>query len=87
MIGDRKTNIFGRLVRHRQKAAVFFWKTVGPARAQRQRRFVEDGASFVDRRFGTAGQGAVFDLKCMTCVERPTVYSIRRPGVAIRTRT
>ena len=36
MIGaDRKTNIFGRLVRHRQKAAVFFWKTVGPARAQR----------------------------------------------------
>ena len=50
MIGaDRKTNIFGRLVRHRQKAAVFFWKTVGPARAQRQRRFDEDGASFVDR--------------------------------------
>ena len=67
MIGaDRKTNIFGRLVRHRQKAAVFFGK-----RLVQRARSASGGSTKTARpsliEFGTAGQGAVFDLMYDLC--------------------
>ena len=88
MIGGPKDQHFWKVGPSPSESCSLFWKTVGPARAQRS-----SGGSTKTARpslieFGTAGhKGAVFDLMYDLWVERPTVYSIRRPGVAIRTRT
>ena len=49
MIGGPKDQHFWKVGPSPSESCSLFWKTVGPARAQRQRRFDEDGASFVDR--------------------------------------